>query len=394
MTPDNVWLTMLLNKRSTRARGSASGTAPFPELVRSRFSGGLGVKRTLLATAGAAVLLNASGGAVWALETRVGEVDVDLRAQADFQGAYFSDEIDSGAAGNVDWSVRLRLEHLLRSGWLVGASVEVDHDVDIESDGTITSNNVELDEAYAYLSNHWGRIEAGIQDGPAQTMSYKAPTTGIGQVGGDFSRYAGTDAQMSPYDSRDALKVVYYSPPFAGLRVGASFAPSLESNEDDPIPTARTIQSNLIELAAQYQAVQGPIVLGFSGAFASGSADAVTQRADIRSWSVGTEVRYDDLRIGGAYVSRGDSNALVPLDESEFNAGIAWGRGRFDIAASGALIESNTVSRRLVGLGTSIDLTDFMVLRLDGVMFSESYDDPLLGDNDGFVALTDLRIHF
>lgn len=384
------------NKRTSRGtRASVIDPVLRPVFGNCCSSGGHDLKERLSATAGLALLLVMSAPTMSkAFEKRIGELDVDLRAKANLQGAFFSDSIDSGVAGNVDWAVRLRLEYLLRSGWLVGTSVEVDHDVDIASDATIDSGAVELDEAYAFIASHWGRFEAGKKSGPADTMSLHAPITGTGQVAGDFSRYAGSDAQFSPYDSRDALKLVYLSPPFAGLRIGTSFAPSLESNADAVDPTARTIQSNLLELAAQYQTVQGPVSLGLSGAFVTGSADAETQRADIQSWSIGTELRYEDWRVGGAFVSRGDSNSLTPIGETEINAGIGWSRGRWDLAASTAFIERDDLSRRLIGAGTSIDLNRYLTLRFDGVMFNETYEDPLLEDNDGFVVLSDLRIVF
>ncbi|PHR57781.1 MAG: hypothetical protein COA47_11435 [Robiginitomaculum sp.] len=287
----------------------------------------------------------------------------------------------------------MRLQRIFSNGWLVGLRVEVDQDFDAESDADPTADDVELDEIYGYVSTPWGRIEIGEQDGPADTFALHAPTVGTGQIRGDFARYAGSVARLKPFDSQDTFKVIYLSPPIGGLRFGASWGPELRVNPTNPDPRRRTLQSDPIEFAAQYQTpINDKMVLAISGAYVTANSNPITGREDIDSWSIGAEARWNKLRLGGAYVVRGDSNAAFGRDEEEFNAGASWREEKWTIASSYAHITRFGSSRNLYGLGGSFRLTKNLILRSDFVVFDEKF---ISGNTrNGTVALVDLRVRY
>ena len=211
-----------------------------------------------------------------------------------------------------------------------------------------------------------------MQDGPADTLTFAAPVIALGQVRGDFSRYAGSQALLRPLDTRDAFKVIYLSPPVKGLRVGVSWSPTVRQNANDPNPRDRTILRDAVELGFQFQRPVGAWVLGLSGGYVFGRADPITTRAGLNSWSIGAEARRGPLRIGGAYVSRGDSNRLARgFNQTEWNAGVGWVRDRWGVSVSTAFTTASDRNNRLFGLGAFYALSPNLQLRSDIVQFRE-----------------------
>lgn len=330
------------------------------------------------------------GGAAAAQELRTNFRGIDLTATGavSLQGGGYEDP-DTGLsdeAAEWDASLIVNAEYVTRNGLVIGLRAEVDT-------GEREAEDLQRDEIYAYLAGDFGRFELGEQDGPADTISIHAPLVGLGQIRGDFVRYAGTAALLSPFDTRDSLKILYLSPPVGGFRVGASYAPVFESNSGDPNPRRRTRQENAIEAAAAYQASFGAWAGGVSVAYVTGDADPLTQREDLNSWSVGAEIKRGPLAFGGAYVNRGDSNSLIRgLDEDEINAGIAWRGEKWGAALSASQTNSTALVNALVGVGVYYEFNDHWVVRSDFVSINE--ERPGSADRSGNVAIAEVSFRF
>jgi hypothetical protein len=315
------------------------------------------------------VLLLATLGAApaCALEYRFGDVGVDLILAGGAQGAVYQDgpDGDSESDGNLLALARLNLEWISDAGRVYGVRAEA-------QDGTRRSEDLAADEIYAYFASELGRFELGRQDGAADVMSFHAPVMALGQIRGDFSEYAGINASLSAADTRDSPKLVYLSPPVRGVRFGVSYAPEFTVNEDAPDPRRRIIQKDAVEAAAQYwRPLARGWSLGASVALARGRADPRTERQDLSSWGAGLELRHRELIIGAAYVDNGDSNDPIPVDEREWNAGVAWRAERWGAALSWARNESIPLDLSLVGVGGFYSITDHVVLRADAVLIDE-----------------------
>jgi Gram-negative porin len=318
----------------------------------------------LLATSLLALMAAAPAGA---LDYQLGEVGVEVILAASAQGAAYQDGPDgaSDSDSTLLAFARLNLEWISDVGRVYGIRAEAQN-------GTRRSEDLAADEIYAYFASELGRFELGRQDGAADVMSFHAPVMALGQIRGDFSQYAGINASLSPTDTRDSPKLVYLSPPVRGVRFGVSYAPEFTVNEDAADPRRRIVQDNAIEAAAQYsRPLARDWSLGASVAFARGSADPQTQRRDLSSWSTGLELRREELVIGAAYVDNGDSIDLVPVDEREWNAGVAWRTERWGAAVSWARNESIPVDFSLVGAGGFYLINEHIVLRADAVFIDE-----------------------
>jgi hypothetical protein len=125
-------------------------------------------------------------------------------------------------ADNLDGYARVVADWTSPQGWLLGA--------DLETSTRRTTEALGSGEAYVYFSSGLGRIEVGRDYGPANSLAFHAPEIALGQIRGDFARYAGTQALLSAFDTAAEPKVIYLSPPSNGFRFGVSWTPSDRAN--------------------------------------------------------------------------------------------------------------------------------------------------------------------
>lgn len=301
------------------------------------------------------------------LEVQWEGFDIRLTAGAAAQGAVFNDDepaTDSPDA-KVDLFARLNAQWTSPDGIIIGVNAE-------QNSRRRASEVLEAGEIYGFVSSDYGRVEIGLQDGPADTLAFAAPLVALGQVRGEFSRYAGTQALLRALDTQDAFKVIYLSPPVGGLRGGVSWSPKVRRNPTAVDSRERIELNNAFEFGLQYQQPVGDWILGASGGYATGEADPITTRADLNSWSVGAEARRGPLRIGGAYVDRGDSNRLDRgFDQWEVNGGVAWVTPEWGVAGSAAYTKASDRKNRLFGVGGFYQLHPNIQIRADVVQFRE-----------------------
>lgn len=301
------------------------------------------------------------------LELQWDGFDIRLTGGAAAQGGVFDDNqaaTDSPDA-RVDLFARLNAQWTSTDGIVVGLNVE-------QNSRRRASEVLDAGEIYGFVSSDYGRIEVGLQDGPADTLAFAAPLVALGQVRGEFSRYAGSQALLRALDTQDAFKVIYLSPPIGGLRGGVSWSPKVRRNSAAVDSRERIALDDAFEFGLQYQQPVGDWILGASAGYATGKADPLTTRADLESWSLGAEARRGPLRIGGAYVDRGDSNRIERgFDQWEVNGGVGWVTPEWGLAGSAAYTKASDRSNRLLGIGGFYRIHPNIELRADVVRFRE-----------------------
>jgi len=281
-------------------------------------------------------------------------------------------------------SMRFNAQWISKNALTYGLRVEYDSD-------THAAEELKRDEIYLYFVGDFGRVEIGEQDGPADRLAFHAPIIGLGQIRGDFSRYVGRQALLSAYDTGDAAKFVYLSPPSHGWRFGVSYAPEQTKNLDAKRARDRTRQRNAIELGAQYQQNLGEWVGGVSGGYVTANADSATERADLDSWSIGGELRHGRFTFGSAYVWRGDSNLRTKdYDQEETNIGVSWRGRKWRTALSSSRTTSSSRNYDVLGIGVSSKLKRWINWRTDLVRYDETTASN--GTQQATVLLTELEL--
>ncbi|MFN4018903.1 MAG: porin [Erythrobacter sp.] len=311
--------------------------------------------------------------------------DIRLTGGVAVQGAVFNDDVvttDSPDA-KVDLFARLNAQWTSPGGIIIGVNAE-------QNSRRRASEVLDAGEIYGFVSSDYGRVEVGLQDGPADTLAFAAPLVALGQVRGEFSRYAGTQALLRALDTQDAFKVIYLSPPIGGLRGGVSWSPKVRRNAAAVNSRDRIEVDNAFEFGLQYQQPVGDWILGASAGYVTGEADPITTREDLRSWSVGAEARRGPLRIGGAYVDRGDSNRLAPgFDQWEVNGGVGWVTPEWGVAGSAAYTKASDRKNRLFGVGGFYRIHPNIELRADVVQFREERF--LISVNEGIASVVEVQ---
>jgi Gram-negative porin len=318
------------------------------------------------------------------LEVQWKGFDIRLTGGAAAQGAVFDDDeiTTESPDAQVDLFARLNAQWTSPDGIIIGVNVE-------QNSRRRASEVLEAGEIYGFVASDYGRIEVGLQDGPADTLAFAAPLVALGQVRGEFSRYAGTQALLRALDTQDAFKVIYLSPPVGGLRGGVSWSPKVRRNATAVNSRERIAVDNAFEFGLQYQQPVGDWILGASGGYAVGEADPITTRADLNSWSVGAEARRGPLRIGAAYVDRGDSNRLDRgFDQWEVNGGVGWINPDWGVAGSVAYTKASDRENRLIGAGGFYRVHPNIELRADVVSFRE--EQLLIGVNEGVAVVAEV----
>lgn len=286
---------------------------------------------------------------------------------------------------NLDGYLRFIGDWTSPKGWLVGAS--------LETSTRRSTQALRSGEAYVYFSSGFGRVQAGKVYGPANSLSFHAPEIALGQIRGDFARYAGSNALLSAFDTHDSAKLMYLSPPMQGLRFGASWSPKDTGLNKVSDPRNSTLQRDGVELAVQYQRPVGDWVLGASGAYVHATSDRITGRQDISSWSTGAEARRGPLRLGVGYVDRGDSNLKVTgFNQHEINGGLAWTEPKWGLAASASETRGRRYRNTLAGAGGYFNVNNHVTLRADAVHFDER--DGGLPRRKGEVLISEIEYHF
>lgn len=231
--------------------------------------------------------------------------------------------------------------------------------IDLE---TSTSADNDDDVYLALVSDSLGQLRIGQTKHAAGEMSRASPDVGIGLNDGYWDEFVfkgGANDDTVP-TTGDFDKVVYYTPRFAGFRVGASFSPNRGTEAQE----------------------------GFIGNMANGTGDT--------SWSIGAEYvnSFDGFDIGvvGSYTGNsGDSDLGGRGDEyfagatigfSGFTVGGSWGK-RVNDTTSGVASTSGAnsldfegwdigVSYRTGPYGVSLS---YMNLEEDGTVVDSAGED-------------------
>jgi len=334
------------------------------------------------------VFLTISADTAYAKTFDLGPVQADLRLNLDLQAAtIIRPDKSSTVETNLDWASRLKLNYKIRPDTHLGAVIKLDQDFESGSEFSMRDGGLNRRLSYLYAKGKWGEIAIGNKSGQADLMSLHAPQVGIGQIRGDFSRYNFRSTLLNPYDTQNAIKIDYASPNNKPLKVGISYAPEIRDRRDNSLR-----QRDAIEIAVQSRAiVKEQWQLSTSAAYVDGNSANET-RQDIKSWSLGAQLKYQkQWTLAGAYVSRGDSDARLVLNEDEFNIGIAYTRKKWRIGLSGAKQSNDKLDRTILGLGGEYKINRHLRLRVSGTLLDETTDH---ASSKGTAPITDLRLAY
>ena len=180
-----------------------------------------------------------------------------------------------------------------------------DHELGLEYGATIefeadTNEVYNTDEAWIFLRSGWGEIRLGDVDGPVDASALGAFTiaAGTGGIDGDVVDALTVDAIL-PFTSDTGTKVRYYTPSFAGVGFGVSYAPK-GTDAGQSVALTDTEAQHWFEAALIYEAELEQVDLAASvvGGLAELS-DTEFDRDRLWTWYAGGEAIFNELTLGG-----------------------------------------------------------------------------------------------
>ena len=192
---------------------------------------------------------------------------------------------------------------------------------------TRSTGVLQPDEAKVSLTNQWGTVVLGDDDGADDIMmigGYSLLTAGFGYDGGYTDHvnqggigFTGVFASLTG-DTSDATKVSYFTPRWSGLQLGASWTPDSGVSFDSGAGQDNNgDRENTLGLGLNYNNKIGDIGVRFGTTYVhattepnstSASATSSLEREDISSWSIGGTLSFSGFSVGVGHGDSGDSN--------------------------------------------------------------------------------------
>jgi len=282
-----------------------------------------------------------SGAALLALSATSAQAEgltLDLGGHFKGYGVYLDSDNDDLREFNIrkETEVHFTGETTLDNGLTVGVHVEADVDGD---------DDFATDEAYAYFSGGWGRVNFGEEDGAGYLLQVAAPSADS-NVDGLRQYISASEVGVAlDYDmaiSGSANKVTYMTPVFNGFQAGASYTPTV-GNDANGITATQADNDESSTLDDGYE-----LALRYEGAFegvgvavgAGYSRYDLEQDGDAKAWNAGVDLDFAGFGIGVAYldedtdVTTGPIFGLVPVEVKTWVVGADYQIGAYKLGAS------------------------------------------------------------
>lgn len=290
------------------------------------------MNRYLLAGAAAAALALGAGAA-----NAQAKFEVKVGGDAYFEAGYVDQDRDSGLR-STEFRNRMRINIIpsakADNGLEYGARLRFR-----ANNGSSTSGRTtDADRAYIFAQGTFGQVRMGVTNSFNDETYVTAPqdylplaiydgvTSWIGggatgalgtagaDIGGGLASLNGSLLAQSLVVENNATKIVYFSPRFAGLQVGASYTPRNDSSNGDvnrvkPVGSTNTF-TDLVEVGANYNNTFGGVTVKASAGYYWGQAsdNAVGQDLkNLNAWQAGAQIGYAGFSLGGSYVDYGKS---------------------------------------------------------------------------------------
>ncbi len=220
---------------------------------------------------------------------------------------------------------------------------------------TQTNDTTNADETWMFIDggDAWGRVELGDQDDAADRMhvagedAMDAGRGGYNGAVGDVFNFGSGGIMKSPSlsPSSDATKIIYFTPRFGGVQLGASWTPdngqiggSGPSDNDGDF-------SNVFSLGVNYQNTFNGTGITVSGVYfggdgepnTSGGANTGTSVEDVEIWAVGALVTFAGFEFGVGYADHNDTGLAEPTNGADkgtwWDVGLNYKTGPWTVGA-------------------------------------------------------------
>lgn len=347
---------------------------------------------------------------------------INLGGVIDFQAAFRDHDLKHGSFSreNVfknDTEVHVTVNQVADNGLRYGAVIQLEADV-TEAD---KEEGLNADKTYLYLESNYGRLELGSNSDAAHALGVDASTfaRATGGIHGDLENYINMphghghghghshDFVLSPTlplahnhgESEDATKITYYTPRTSGFQFGASFIP-----DSGNVGTAAGFTSdadehqfsNVMNVALQHSGKIGEVgtLASISGEF--GNAETAEDE-DLAAGSLGLNVNYQGITVGGNYSYWGDSMTEVTDavgDGYSWSLGAGYATGPIGVSLGYLNGELKDNTSEIISLGADYKLAPGLVPYAELSFFNFDAVDQTWEDTDGTLFILGTTLVF
>lgn len=318
------------------------------------------------------------------------------------------DGIDSKQDAEIHFTPSITLDNGLKIG------------ADIQLEGATGGD--QIDESSLFIDGAFGRVLLGSEASAGYLMFYAAPDVTFLNVNSGsttaFIPYSGSTVGADVFLGTlgttylenvlndNAQRFTYFSPRFAGVQLGVSYARDTLQDTNAQINTDGEVH-DLFDIGANYVQTFGDFNIALAGRW--GTAAAPGPDPDI--WGLGLNLGYGGFTVGGSYAKQNDAGAQ---DGSAYDAGISYYTGPWGFSVTyfhGKNVDDEnptnpfgndeTLKQYLVGV--SYVLADGVTLNGFGAYVDFEEDNGDAGGNvaaapgddvDGFIIGTGIKVEF
>jgi predicted porin len=351
-------------------------------------------------TLASALLLSASP--VFSAEVGVGgALDLTLSGFIATQahgGAFDNQQLEPDQGTGLDFSTDVELHVVLR-GRDARSGLEYGGEIELEAD-TDSDNNA--DKTWVFLRGGFGEVRLGDEEGPVEESVVGGDTVaaGTGGIDGEVIDELALSV-VEPSNSDTATKIRYYTPSFAGVRLGLSYTPNFEDKGASLAPTEDVEIGDWVEAALVVEREVGDVELEAALVGSLGDvkdSDEFAGGDNVWTYQAGAAAEIDDVSIGAGF---GDEN-VGGQRRRYFNVGAAYDLGATDVSITyGRVLRAEHFESigKPWSLALSADrgLMKGLSLQADLLYFDNDLEAPLrqeLGGDNGWVWVTRLELAF
>ncbi|MFD1624747.1 porin [Azospirillum griseum] len=267
------------------------------------------MKRSLLIGCAVSAIVCAAGAA--SAQTK-SKFDILVGGDAYFLAAYAKEDVTTNANGRTtEFSNRFRLHFTPTAK----ADNGLEYGARLRLRAANANRTVDADRGFLFVNGAFGTVQAGVINGLGDEYGNIGPNVdGIGGTpdGNALNFYAGSLpyalGNLRTQESGDnATKLVYLTPTFSGLQLGAAYTPRTGDYYTSINRTKNTTNYfDTGEVGAFYKGAYGAVSVDASVEYIFGNAGVSTVQ-DLSSVHTGVTVGYGAFKIGGSYAYSGKS---------------------------------------------------------------------------------------
>lgn len=192
-----------------------------------------------------------------------------------------------------------------------------------------------VQESYLYLSNQYGKVILGSEDGASYALQVSAPSAdsnidglrqyinplnyGATAVGGGSFLSGGVDYAARATGKNE--KITYLTPVWSGLQLGVSYTPDVTDASTNVTGfnnnPAGSGLNDAYEAGIRYQGEAGSVKYKVGGGYTTIEQETnAPANDDVDQWNVGADLDIGDYGVGAAYVKT-ENNLGVKANDTE-----------------------------------------------------------------------------